>query len=93
MQALEAAGKNLTRQGLVNVVNNDGHTWSGPGLVPFRYSRTVHGGYGGVEMAKVVNGGIVALGGPQVTEPTASGAITPYTGTQPAPPASGIPSP
>ena len=93
VQALQAAGKNLTRQGLVNVVNNDGHSWTGPGLVPFRYSTTVHGGYGGVEMAKVVNGGIVAIGGPLVTEPTPTGAITPYTGTQPAPPASGIPSP
>ncbi len=93
VQALEQAGKNLTRQGLVNVVNNDGHNWSGPGLVPFRYSTSVHGGYGGVEMAKVVNGDLDAIGGPLITEPTPTGAITPYTGTQPAPPASGIPSP
>jgi branched-chain amino acid transport system substrate-binding protein len=93
VQALEQAGKNLTRQGLINVVNNDGHSWTGPGLVPFRYTTSVHGGYGGVEMAKVVNGGIDAIGGPLVTEPTSTGAITPYTGTQPAPPASGIPSP
>jgi branched-chain amino acid transport system substrate-binding protein len=93
VQALEAAGKNLTRQGLVNIVDNDGHTWTGPGLVPFRYSTSVHGGYGGVEMAKVVNGNIDALGGPLVTSPTPTGAITPYTAAQAAPPASGIPSP
>jgi ABC-type branched-subunit amino acid transport system substrate-binding protein len=93
VQALEAAGKNLTRQGLINAVNTDGGSWTGPGLVPFRYTTAVHGGYGGVEMAKVVNGAIDAIGGPLVTSPTPTGAITPYTTAQAAPPASGIPSP
>ncbi len=93
VQALEAAGKNLTRQKLVDVVNTDGHSWTGPGLVPFRYSSSVHGGYGGAEIGKVTGGKIVLSGGPLVTDPTPSGAITPYTGTQPAPPASGIPAP
>jgi ABC-type branched-subunit amino acid transport system substrate-binding protein len=93
VQALEAAGKNLTRQDLVNAVDNDGHTWTGPGLVPFRYSTSVHGGYGGAEMAKVVNGDIDAIGGPLLTQPTASSPITPYTAAAAAPPASGIPSP
>jgi branched-chain amino acid transport system substrate-binding protein len=92
VQALEAAGKNLTRQGLVNAVDNDGAKWSGPGLVPFRYGGSEHGGYSGVEMGQVRNGKIVLFGGPLTTEPTASGAITPYTAQQPAPPASGIPS-
>jgi len=93
VQALEAAGKNLTRQDLVNAVDNDGHTWTGPGLVPFRYSTSVHGGYGGAEMAKVVNGDIDAIGGPLLTDPTASSPITPYTAAAATPPASGIPSP
>ncbi len=90
-QALEAAGKNLTRQGLVNAVDSGGSKWTGPGLVPFRYSQTVHGGFGGTEMGKVQHGKIVLFGGPLTTDPTPSGAITPYRGTQPAPPASGIP--
>jgi ABC-type branched-subunit amino acid transport system substrate-binding protein len=93
VQALEAVGKNLTRQKLISVVNADGHSWTGPGLVPFRYSTTVHGGYGGAEIGKVAGGKIVLSGGPLVTDPTPTGAITPYTGTQPAPPASGIPAP
>jgi ABC-type branched-subunit amino acid transport system substrate-binding protein len=93
VQALEAAGKNLTRQGLVNAVNSSGAKWMGPGIVPFRYSTTVHGGFGGAEMAKVTGGKIVLFGGPLTTDPTPTGAITPYSGTQPAPPASGIPSP
>jgi branched-chain amino acid transport system substrate-binding protein len=91
VQALEAAGKNLTRQGVVNAIEKSGATWKGPGLVPFRYSTSEHGGYGGTEMAKVQGGKIVAFGGPLLTDPTPSGPITPYTAAQPAPPASGVP--
>ncbi len=92
VQALQGAGKNLTRQGLVNAVNTDGHGWTGPGLVPFRYTKTQHGGYGGTEMAQLRNGKIVLFGGALTTDPTPTGAITPYTVAQPAPPASGVPS-
>jgi ABC-type branched-subunit amino acid transport system substrate-binding protein len=92
VQALQAAGKNLTRQDIVNAVNNDGAKWTGPGLVPFRYSTTVHGGYGGMEMGQIRGGKIVLFGGPLTTEPTAGSPITPYTATQPSPPSNGIPS-
>jgi ABC-type branched-subunit amino acid transport system substrate-binding protein len=91
VQALQAAGKNLTRQGLVDAVNSSGAKFTGPGLVPFRYSSSVHGGYGGTEIGKVTKGKIVLSGGPLTTDPTATGAITPYKTPQPAPPASGIP--
>jgi ABC-type branched-subunit amino acid transport system substrate-binding protein len=93
VQALEKAGKNLTRQGLVNAVDSGGAKWTGPGIVPFRYSKTDHGGYGGAEIGQVRNGKIVLFGGPLTTDPTPTGAITPYSGTQAAPPASGIPAP
>jgi branched-chain amino acid transport system substrate-binding protein len=92
VQALQAAGKNLTRQGLVNAIEKDGAKWTGPGLVPFRYSTTEHGGYGGVEIGQIRSGKIVLFGGPMDTDPTASGPITSFTGKQPAPPASGVPS-
>ncbi len=91
VQALQAAGKNLTRQGLINAVNSAGANWKGPGLVPYRYSSSDHGGFGGAVMAKVQGGKIVEFGSPLVTDPTATGAITPYTGTQAPPPASGVP--
>jgi ABC-type branched-subunit amino acid transport system substrate-binding protein len=91
VQALQAAGKDLTRQGVINAINQNGANWMGPGLVPFRYSTTDHGGYSGVEMGMVKGGKIVLSGGPLTTTPVAGAAITPYTGTQPAPPASGIP--
>src|SRR5207248_7210299 len=64
VQALKAAGKNLTRQGLVKAIQTHGSSWTGPGLVPFRYSATQHGGYGGTEMGQVRNGKIVLFGGP-----------------------------
>jgi ABC-type branched-subunit amino acid transport system substrate-binding protein len=89
-QALQLAGKNLTREGLVNAVNEKGAQLSGPGLVPFRYSKTQHGGYSGVEMGQVRNGKIVLFGGPLVTEPNSTSPITPYTVQQPAPPSSGV---
>jgi ABC-type branched-subunit amino acid transport system substrate-binding protein len=91
VQALQAAGKNLTREDLVKAVNENGAKWTGPGLVPFRYSSSQHGGYGGVQMGRVEGGKIVLFGKPLTTEPT-SGPISTYTGTQAAPPSSGIPS-
>jgi ABC-type branched-subunit amino acid transport system substrate-binding protein len=101
VQALKAAGKNLTRQGLLNAINNDGGSWKGPGLVPFRYTKTEHGGFGGAEMGKVVGGKIVLgsaagftgmFSGPLTTDPTASSPLTPYTASQAPPPTNGIPS-
>ena len=89
-QALQLAGKDLTRQKLIEVVNNQGAQLKGPGLVPFRYSTTVHGGYSGVAMAKIEGGKIVQTGGPLVTEPTSTSPITPFTEAQPAPPSSGV---
>ncbi|MHB8492087.1 MAG: ABC transporter substrate-binding protein [Solirubrobacteraceae bacterium] len=93
VQALEAAGKSLTREDLVKAIEEHGASWQGPGLVPYRYSTTEHGGFGGVEIGHIEGGKIVLSGQPLVTEPTASGAITAYHGVQPAPPASGVPAP
>ncbi|MGH2857088.1 MAG: ABC transporter substrate-binding protein [Solirubrobacteraceae bacterium] len=92
VQALQAAGRNLTRQDVVKAVEQGGAKWTGPGLVPFRYSTSEHGGYDGAEIGQVRNGQIVLFGGPLTTEPTASSPIVPYKGTQPPPPASGVPS-
>jgi hypothetical protein len=43
-------------------------------------------------MARIQGGKIVEFGSAMTTEPTASSPIKPYTGSQPAPPANGIPS-
>ena len=91
VQALEAAGKNLTRQGLVSAVEKFGGGWTGPGLVPYRYTSSQHGGFSGAELGQLRNGKIVLFGGPLTTDPSSTSPITPFTGTQSAPPASGIP--
>ena len=92
VQALKAAGKNLTRQDLVNAVSKQGGKWTGPGLVPYRYSGNQHGGFGGAEMGKIQGGKIVLFGGPLTTTPANNSPITPYKTAQPAPPTSGVPS-
>jgi ABC-type branched-subunit amino acid transport system substrate-binding protein len=89
-QAIQIAGKNLTREDLINAVNEKGAQLTGPGIVPYRYSKTQHGGFAGVELGQVRNGKIVLFGGPLTTEPTSSSPITPYTNKQPAPPSSGV---
>jgi ABC-type branched-subunit amino acid transport system substrate-binding protein len=89
-QSLKLTGKSLTRLGLVEAINAKGSQLHGPGLVPFRYSKTDHGGYAGTEMGQVRGGNIVLFGGPLVTEPSASSPITPYASAQPAPPSSGV---
>jgi ABC-type branched-subunit amino acid transport system substrate-binding protein len=91
VQALKAAGKSLTRQNLVSAIEKSGASWTGPGLVPFRYTSTQHGGYGGAEMGQVRGGQIVLFGGPLTTDPTQGSPITPYTTAQAAPPTNGIP--
>ncbi|HEX4672382.1 MAG TPA: hypothetical protein VH279_08930, partial [Solirubrobacteraceae bacterium] len=91
VQALQAAGKNLTRQAIIDAINQNGAKWTGPGLVPFRYSTSDHGGYGGAELGQIRHGKIVLFGGPLTTTPETGSPITPYTTPQPAPPATGVP--
>jgi ABC-type branched-subunit amino acid transport system substrate-binding protein len=86
-QALKAAGQNPTRQSLVDAVEKGGFT--GPGLVPFRFSGQQHGGYGGAQMAKVTSGAIVPFGPVQTTDPS-PGPISTYTTKPPSPSSGGI---
>jgi ABC-type branched-subunit amino acid transport system substrate-binding protein len=89
-QTLQLAGKNLTREGLVKALNEKGAQLSGPGLVPYRYSSTDHGGYAGTQMGQV-KGGVITLFGPRlITTPESSSPITTYTAAQPAPPTTGV---
>ena len=85
--ALKAAGKDLTRQGIVNAVQTA--NINGPALLPYAYSPTDHSGVTGVQMA-VVNGNAVHLMGQPLVTDDGSGAITPYTGTRPTPQSTGV---
>ncbi|HEV7963344.1 MAG TPA: ABC transporter substrate-binding protein [Actinoplanes sp.] len=51
VQALKAAGKDLTRENLIAAVEKGG--FQGPGLAPLRYSKTDHSGYAGEQLSKV----------------------------------------
>jgi ABC-type branched-subunit amino acid transport system substrate-binding protein len=92
VQALKAAGQNPTRASIVKAVEN-GHWTDGPGLTPYAYSGSNHNGFTGVEMVTIgADGKLTSLGPSQITDDTASGAITPSSAAASTPPASGIPS-
>lgn len=88
LQAVKAAGKDLTRQGLLDALEKGGLT--GPGLVPFRYSSSSHAGFTGVQVGTITNGAIKLTGTPMTTD-DGSGPLKPYTTPQPTAPANGLP--
>jgi branched-chain amino acid transport system substrate-binding protein len=89
VQALLKAGRNPTRQDLVNAVN--GGLPQGVSVAPYAYSTTDHDGITGAYMAEIENGLITPLGPVQVTDNTASGAVTTDSTAQPPAPTNGIP--
>jgi ABC-type branched-subunit amino acid transport system substrate-binding protein len=91
VQAMFKAGRNPTRQDLINAIN--GGLPQGFSVSPYAYSSTNHNGITGAYIAVIKNGALSPIGPIQVTDTSPTGAITTYTGTQPPAPASGIPSP
>jgi branched-chain amino acid transport system substrate-binding protein len=89
VQALKAAGTNPTRASLLAALNN-GHTWTGPGIVPLNFSATNHSGYSGVRVVQIVNGAAQFVG-PAYTTDDGSGAVTVYNGQEGTPTSTGIP--
>jgi branched-chain amino acid transport system substrate-binding protein len=88
VQALQAAGKNPTRDSILAAVEKGGFT--GPGIVPVAFSASNHSGYTGVRLVKI-SGGKGAYFGSTYTTDSGSGAVTTYSGTEATPPANGIP--
>jgi branched-chain amino acid transport system substrate-binding protein len=88
VQSLQAAGKDLTRDKLVAAVEKGGFT--GPGLVPLRFSDKDHSGYAGEQLTKIT-GGQPSYFGTAFQTDDAAGPVTPYSGAAVAPPTSGIP--
>ncbi|HXH76936.1 ABC transporter substrate-binding protein [Nocardioides sp.] len=56
VQALESAGEDLTREGLVEAIEEGGTEWEGPQLAPFRYSAESHMGIAGVRLVEIAGG-------------------------------------
>jgi branched-chain amino acid transport system substrate-binding protein len=88
VQSLQAAGKDLTREGLISAIEKNG--FQGPGLSPLRFSADNHSGYGGSQLSKVQGGKQTYFGTAFETD-DAEGPVTAYTTPPAAPPANGIP--
>lgn len=89
VQAMMKAGKNPTRQDLLNAIN--GGLPQGPAIAPYGYSASSHSGVTGAYIGMINNGVLVQQGPVYTTDPSAGGAVTTYTGTQQTAPASGLP--
>jgi ABC-type branched-subunit amino acid transport system substrate-binding protein len=91
VQAMFKAGRNPTRQDLIDAIN--GGLPQGPAVAPFVYSATDHNGISGAYIGIIKNGELVPTTPVYITDDTPTGAITASSATQPSAPASGIPSP
>src|ERR1700691_1884325 len=91
VQAMFKAGRNPTRADLTSAIESG--LPSGPSVAPYAYSSSDHAGITGAYMGVITNGQLVQQGSVLVTDTSATGAITTYTGTEQQAPASGIPSP
>jgi ABC-type branched-subunit amino acid transport system substrate-binding protein len=99
VQALQAAGKNLTRADLISAIAKSGKNFVTPGFVPLSYSSSVHYGFQGAEIIKLSSTappavtptgswiGGTAVTGVEVTN-VGSGPVKKYTGKTSTPPKS-----
>lgn len=56
VQALQAAGEDLTREGLVDALEQVGAELEGPNLAPYRYSEDSHLGISGLQLVQLKGG-------------------------------------
>lgn len=90
VSALQAAGPNPTRKGIVGAIEKTAKTFTGPWLAPFRYSADRHAGISGVGITKIVGGATQKLTPVLVTD-NGTAPITESTQTPSVPTANGIP--
>jgi branched-chain amino acid transport system substrate-binding protein len=94
VQAIHAAGKNLTRKRLINAIETQGSTFASPFLTPLEYSRTSHVGAIGYWIGTYgPTGALTADGGKYTvfTTDSGNGAVVESTYKRPAMPAKGLP--
>jgi branched-chain amino acid transport system substrate-binding protein len=90
VQALQAAGPNPTRDGIVKALEKVGGSLQGPAFVPYRYSATSHAGMSGVKVTRIQGTSMQDLTPVYVTD-NGSTPITQYNQPQATPPPNGIP--
>ncbi len=97
VQSLQAAGKNLTRAGLLAAIASSGKNFVTPGFVPLSYSNTVHFGFEGSQVIKLSSTAPPAVtptgswigsapASPVEVTDVGSGPVTKYTGPTSTPP-------
>ena len=90
-QALQGAGKNLTREGIVKAVENFGNDNPGPELAPYRYSSNSHLGISGMRVVRLKGGKLTALTKVQTTDLDDAAIKDDDSSANDGPPSSGIP--
>ncbi|MFF5180217.1 ABC transporter substrate-binding protein [Micromonospora sp. NPDC000316] len=88
VQVLLAAGKDVTREKVLDAVQKGG--FQGPGIAPLRFSADDHSGYGGQRLTRV-SGGVQSYFGPTYETDEADGPVAEYSAPPVAPPANGVP--
>jgi branched-chain amino acid transport system substrate-binding protein len=91
VQAMFKAGRNPTRQDLINAINAG--LPQNVAVAPYAYSSTDHNGITGAYIGVIKNGELVPTTGVYVTTDSPTSPITLLSTPQPPAPASGIPSP
>ncbi|QCX27659.1 ABC transporter substrate-binding protein [Nocardioides jishulii] len=92
VQALQGAGKDLTREGIVEYLKENGSDLDGPQLAPFRYGDDSHLGISGMRLVKLKGRGsepvtpvlVTDIGDAEITEDSSGQ-------DKDAPPSSGVP--
>lgn len=94
VQALQAAGPNPTREGIVEAVEQAGAEFEGPALAPFRYSGDSHMGISGLRVSELKDGKADPLTPVLVTDIGDAPIIEDNSGAgNDSPPEDGIPDP
>ena len=94
VQALRAAGKNLTRKGLIAAIKAKGSTFASAGFTPLKYSNTSHVGYNGYWIGKYsATGALLPIDGKRTiyTTDSGSGAVKEITSSRAKLPKDGLP--
>jgi ABC-type branched-subunit amino acid transport system substrate-binding protein len=95
VQALQAAGKNLTRKSLLAAFDNGGSKFASAGLVPLNYSKTSNAGYGGYWFGTFNSSGNLVPNSTFTyslyTTDSGTGAVVKSTYARPKMPAKGLP--
>jgi branched-chain amino acid transport system substrate-binding protein len=91
VQALQAAGENPTRDGIVEALEAQGKDFEGPALAPYRYGPDSHLGISGVQVVENTADGIEAQTKVEVSDIGDADVTEDESAAGDAPPESGIP--